>query len=332
MIFLVAVILLTADFFISTVVKNLLNGLPWSHFPLWYTGNMIGIFVNSLILVFFSIVYFRPRKKEKNRSHFLLLILLVGILFLLAGYGLMTTDTFAIKKVVFWDYQLSYVLPGVFFTLHYLVLLGVLSYLWLQVFRTETMFTLRLISNVFYGALLLTGFALLYSFIASPPLFKEGKVYKTGVVLGAAVQKNNTPGSAHKRRLDAARMLLRRGIISEIFLTGSNTPGKISEAEAGQGYLISKGISKELIHYEKKTTSTVEQIRYLHRELLKEVPADKIIIVSDEFHLPRIHQIAAFFNLNIHLERTVVTPTFTQRLYLSSREAVALLIFWLFGI
>lgn len=332
MILLAAVVLLMADFFISIVVKNLLNGLAWNHFPFWYAGTLIGLALNGLIALFFAIVYSRHAKKVNKRPHFILLILLAGIFFLLAGYGLMTTDIFAMKKVVFWDYQLSYVLPGVFFMLHSLILLGVLSYLWQMVFRTETMFTLRLIANVFYAALLLTGFALYYCFSATPPLFNEGEIYKTVVVLGAAVQKDNTPGAAHKRRLDSARMLLRRGIISEIYLTGSNTPGKLSEAEAGQSYLISRGISKELIRYEKQTTSTVEQIRHIHRELLKEIPADKIIIVSDGFHLPRIHQIASFFNLDVHLEATAVTPTLTQKLYLSTREAAALLIFWLFGI
>lgn len=332
MILLLAVMLLTADFFITLIVKNLLNGLPWNHFPLWYAGTMIGLFIDGLILLFFSLLYFRSPKKDNKSYRSLLLFIIAGIIFLLAGYGLMTTDAFAMQKVVFWDYQLSYILPGILFTLHYLVLLGVLSYLWLRVFKTETMFTLRLIANVFYGTLLLTGFAMLYSFTASPPLFTEGKIYKTGVVLGAAVQKNNTPGAAHKRRLDSARMLLRRGIISEIYLTGSNTPGKLSEAEAGQGYLIEKGISKEIIRYENKTTSTVEQIRHIHHELLGETPADQIVVISDGFHLPRIYQIASFFDLNVHLEGTDVTPTVTQRLYLSTREAVALLIFWLFGI
>lgn len=332
MILLVAVILLTADFLISLMIKNLLNGMPWSHFSLWYAGTLIGILVNGLTILFISIFYFRFPQKDKKSYYFISGLLLAGIILMLIGYGLMTTEIFAMKKVVYWDYQLSYILPGIFFTLRYLILLGILSYLWLRVFKTETMFTLRLIANVFYAVLMLTGFSFLYSFTASPPLFTEGKIYKTGVVLGAAVQKNNTPGTAHKRRLDSARMLLRRGIISDIYLTGSNTPGKISEAEAGQGYLISKGISKELIRYENKSTSTVEQVRHIYHELLKEIPADEIIIVSDGFHLPRIYQIASFFNLSVHLEGTDAVPTFTQRMYLSTREAAALLIFWLFGI
>lgn len=332
MIFFIAVSLLAADFFIALIIKNLLNGLPWNNFPLWYAGTLIGIFINGLIILLLVILNFRTSPKEKSQYRRIPLLTFTGILLLLAGYALMVYGIFDLREVVYWDYQLSYILPGILFTLRYLILLGILSFLWLKVFRTEAMFPLRLVVNILYGALLLTGFALFYSFTANPPLYDKGKVYKTGVVLGAAVKKDNTPGSAHLRRLDAARQLLQEGVISDIFLTGSNTPGKISEAEAGQSYLIKKGISKEVIRFEKKTTSTVEQIRYIDQVMPDQTPDNQIIIISDGFHLPRIHQIASFYNLRVNLQETEENLSITQKLYLSSREAVALLIFWLYGI
>ncbi|QOJ28885.1 MAG: YdcF family protein [Ignavibacteriales bacterium] len=332
MIFFIAVSLLAADFFIALIIKNLLNGLPWNNFPLWYAGTLIGIFINGLIILLLVILNFRTSSKEITQYRRIPLLTFTGILILLAGYALMVYGIFDLREVVYWDYQLSYILPGILFTLRYLILLGILSFLWLKVFRTEAMFPLRLIVNILYGALLLTGFALFYSFTANPPLYDKGNVYKTGVVLGAAVKKDNTPGSAHLRRLDAARQLLQEGVISDIFLTGSNTPGKISEAEAGQSYLIKKGISKEVIRFEKETTSTVEQIRYIDQVMPDQTPDNQIIIISDGFHLPRIHQIASFYNLRVNLQETEENLSITQKLYLSSREAVALLIFWLYGI
>lgn len=67
MIFFIAVSLLAADFFIALIIKNLLNGLPWNNFPLWYAGTLIGIFINGLIILLLVILKFRTSSKEITR-------------------------------------------------------------------------------------------------------------------------------------------------------------------------------------------------------------------------------------------------------------------------
>jgi vancomycin permeability regulator SanA len=148
------------------------------------------------------------------------------------------------------------------------------------------------------------------------------------VVLGTAVGKEGNPLKILKSRLDRAYQLWQNGISLKILLTGSNAPGEISEAKAGYEYLTKLGIPKEVLEFEEQTTSTFEQIQFLKKYFHNK----KLCVVSNEFHLKRVVEMANFYNLNISVSSSKSNFSFEKESYLLFRESAAIGLFILFGI
>jgi vancomycin permeability regulator SanA len=163
-------------------------------------------------------------------------------------------------------------------------------------------------------------------------LFNKGEKFDAVVVLGAAVWKGNIPSPIYEGRLNKAYELLNKKFASKIFLTGSNAPYELSEAEVGKIYLEKKGVKPEQIELEEKTTSTIEQIHYIKREIMAKRKLNKLIVISDAFHLPRVIEIAKFLSVDFKVARSNLKIEFINNLWLRIREAVLLSIFWLFAV
>lgn len=110
------------------------------------------------------------------------------------------------------------------------------------------------------------------------------------IVLGAKV-KNTGPSREFAVRLQTAADYAIENPKTYVFLTGgqgSDEPQ--SEAEAGFDYMISRGISKERLLFEKKSTSTIENFSFAKDVLEKEgLYKDdmRVVVCSSEFHLYR---------------------------------------------
>jgi len=148
------------------------------------------------------------------------------------------------------------------------------------------------------------------------------------VVLGTAVGKEGNPLKILKSRLDRAYQLWQNGISPKILLTGSNAPGEISEAKAGYEYLTKLRVPNEVLEFEEQTTSTFEQIQFLKKYFANK----KLCIVSNEFHLKRVIEMAHFYNLNISVSASKSDFSFEKEIYLYLRESAAIGLFILFGI
>ena len=118
----------------------------------------------------------------------------------------------------------------------------------------------------------------------------EAQIADIIVVFGAA-QYNGQPSPVFKARLDHSINLFKKKFAKQILTTGGHGLDLyFSEAEVGKSYLIKQNIPKGSIFTETKGLSTLESVEkiLIFLEIHK---MDRVIAVSDGFHLFRIKKI-----------------------------------------
>jgi vancomycin permeability regulator SanA len=207
-----------------------------------------------------------------------------------------------------------------------------LSTVWLFIIGYNKLLFLRAIINSIFIFLLLFAFSIFYLNINNKSsVIENGNSGNAGVVLGAAVWRNK-PSPSLSSRADKAAKLLNEGKISKIHLTGSNAPGELSESEMAYNYLKSKNVDMTKVEMESRTTSTNEQIRYIKMNLYNKAGIGDVIIISDNYHLSRIKEICNFQNMDIKVVSSDLIHSFRDKLYYNFREAIGIIIFWLFAL
>ncbi|MHC1747854.1 MAG: YdcF family protein [Cellulosilyticaceae bacterium] len=112
------------------------------------------------------------------------------------------------------------------------------------------------------------------------------------IVLGARV-KGETPSLALQYRLDQAYTYLSANPNTKAILSGGQGLGEnITEAEAMKRYLMGKGIAKEKLILENRSTNTAENIKNSFEIIDKEKENAKVIVVTSHFHILRSKMIA----------------------------------------
>jgi vancomycin permeability regulator SanA len=171
-------------------------------------------------------------------------------------------------------------------------------------------------------------------------LYKDDRVYiessklklDAGVVLGAAVWGGNRPSPVLRERINKGYELLKEGTIKYIVLTGGGSPGEMTEAEVAKNEFLKKGIDEKNIFAENKSNSTLEQITYVNRNLYKKYNWQGIILITDNFHLPRSEQICRFYGISAYGVASDTPLSTESSFYYSVKESFAIILFWLFGI
>ena len=111
------------------------------------------------------------------------------------------------------------------------------------------------------------------------------------VVLGAA-QYNGDPSPIFRARLDQAAYLYGEGFSRTVIVTGGKQAGdRYTESEAGESYLVSKGVPPEVILNENAGRTTLESLREV-RQMAEEQGINSVLLVSDPMHSERIKRIA----------------------------------------
>ncbi|MGE5627861.1 MAG: YdcF family protein [Solirubrobacterales bacterium] len=122
------------------------------------------------------------------------------------------------------------------------------------------------------------------------------------IVLGAGLW-GDTPSDVLYKRLDAALECIRINPEAEVIVSGGQGPGEtITEAEAMQKYLVSKGIPKDKILMEDKSTSTEQNLNN-SQELIKKIYNDEdpsVTVVTSNFHMLRAKLIGTNLGFNVH--------------------------------
>lgn len=126
------------------------------------------------------------------------------------------------------------------------------------------------------------------------------------VVLGAA-QYNGHPSPVLKARLDHAYNLYHAGLARLMVVTGGIGQGdRVSEAAAGRRYLVGIGVPGDSVVLEAGTTTgeSMDSVaEYLHHAGIT-----RVLLVSDPFHLARLHLEAWRVGLEAYTSPTRSSP------------------------
>ena len=116
-------------------------------------------------------------------------------------------------------------------------------------------------------------------------------------VFGAA-EYDGKPSPVFRARLDHALTLYRRGIAPLIVTLGGNGGDQYSEGGVGREYLEVQGVAEEAIIAETESRTTEDSARRI-AVIARANGLRRLVIVSDETHLFRIHEICAADGLNV---------------------------------
>ncbi|MEG6566267.1 YdcF family protein [Thermoanaerobacterium saccharolyticum] len=148
------------------------------------------------------------------------------------------------------------------------------------------------------------------------------------IVLGCAVYGKN-PSPFFKERLNEAIKLYKEGLGKYIIVSGGKGLGEdISEAEAGNGYLLKNGIPDNTILKDDKSYSTLQNLEN-SKKIMDQKSLKTAIIVSNKFHLKRASIIAKEAGINASYSGVFVKRYFYEEVYGFLREAPALLYMYL---
>ena len=307
------------------------QNISLNEFNIFNFGNLLNLFTFLIITVGLLIHAFKIKNLSNTKYFWFLIILLqicLIISFFLFEYKL-PFDKYYILG------QSGNRLFGGFVFMSYQFLLFVFMFLvWLLVYKIKNLIFIR---AVFNSALLLLAIIILsFVFIVMKENQFDEKLIKSkndnvAVVLGAAVWSDNKPSPSLAARVDKALELLDKGEVNAIYLTGSNAPGELAESEVAYHYIKSKRKSTENIFLEKNTTSTNEQISFIKDYLLRRDKGKNIIVVSDGYHLIRIIEVSKFHNIKVQAVPSNLSLAFENALYFKFREALALIVFWIFA-
>ena len=142
------------------------------------------------------------------------------------------------------------------------------------------------------------------------------------LVFGAA-QYNGRPSPVFKARLDHTAILFKQNLAGKIMTTGGHgVDSRFTEAEVGRRYLVRQNIPEDSIFVEPTSLTTLESIqRFL--EFLRSQNMNKVIAVSDGFHLFRIKQIFQDHNVTVFgspARNSPIESSLRSRAWASLRE------------
>ncbi|HMU41740.1 MAG TPA: YdcF family protein [Ignavibacteriaceae bacterium] len=330
--FSMSTLLLLQLFFLYFIKYSTLQ-LPLSHFTFLTIGNFINLFSTLLLVTGFIVFVYSGTKKESEQFLYSFTIILI---FLLSLAAFSTQIKIPFNDVYLLTQTLDKIIIAALFAFYQFFLFYFGMFLWMKIIGRKELVAVYSLFNtgVISIIIIIIGFIYVSTFTQAKINLSEGqnKKHRIGVVLGAAVWSDNQPSPSLKARVDKAIQLFSDKKIDLIQLTGSNAPGELSEADVAFDYITENGINPKFIWKENRTTSTLEQIKFIRSEILTRKDVEEITIISDTYHLPRVMEIANFFKLKVNVVASDIEFKFESKAQNQIRETIAIIIFWLFGL
>ncbi len=328
----IAIMILLFDLLMLYYFKYKNQGLPFSKLNILYTGNFLNAIFTFLAIL--GVIVYAVRMKSKFKSILIILFPVLLTVFLFIAYE-STKIHLPLPNIYFIDHPLSLILIGALFSFYQYLQFMFIAVLWFNILGGKELILVRAIFDS--AALVLLLLALTFVYINLKKNFRQGfstdkHLENVAVVLGAAVWSHNSPSPSLAARADKAVELYKKGIVNKIQLTGGNAPGEMTEAEVADNYIKLSKINSKDIWLENKTVSTADQIRYIKDSILTKPNIGKIIIVSDSYHLTRVHEMCGFFGVKAGLAASNLKMNFEHNLYYKFKESIALLVFWFFAL
>jgi vancomycin permeability regulator SanA len=314
------------------LIKYHNQGISVLLFRWQYTGNLINLITTGLAVLSLLFIRIQSPAVSSAFNRIFTRLLVTGLIGLIAGKLLIL---FPVPFPTFYllEQPVKRLFVGLCFSLYQVTQMMLIVYCWLGIFGGMGKYLFR----AFLHSCLLTVLGISAIFIydmqwRSANIDAEDGQYQIGVVFGAAVWSQNRPSPILVSRLQKTIELYLSKKIEKIQVTGSNAPGEKTEAEVSHDYLRSYGLPETDILVENKTTSTTEQVRYIKNVLIKQHGNEEIAVISDTYHLPRIDEIAKFYDLKLRTYGAEIKLSFHAGFVYRLRESFALMLFWLFGI
>ena len=308
------------------------QGLYFSEFSLFYIGNLFNLFCTIILIAGLIVIILKKNIKIRPSFIFIYLIIL-SLLLVLGAVSKIINEVF--PKIYILEQPLGRIITVLIFFIYQYIQFVFILLIWSSILNKNG----RLIYKAPIASLVLVFLIFIFTFIfindENPS--QPGKNFTkdsadVAVVLGAAVWSENRPSPSLAARVDKAAELFKKGYSKRIQLTGGSAPGEMSESEVALLRLTSEKIEPEKIWVEASTSSTIEQIHFIKRNLIEGKKLKNIIIISDSYHLPRIVQICDFYSVKATVLSSDLELSFQSKIYYRIRESLALLIFWFFGL
>ena len=309
--------------FLNLAIFSLLFVIRYENQSYAISINNLNNFSNTLNLIHFSIItilivicFIKANHIDKKNLIFLFLLIL-SILVLI-----ITTIIF---PVLYKD-----MVPIIIICL----LLFLISYI-IFILTSKNKKLIRSIFTTFISILFITLVVLVYVFSYYPSnydVMNEEVRYDAAIIFGAAVWSGNRPSPVLRERILKALSLYRNDKIKYFIVTGSNTPGRLSESEVAKAFLINREVADSVIIAENNTRSTSEQVIFVRDSIYNKMDYKNLIIVSDNFHLRRITEMFKFNGIT-PIGVSSDSPLMNDNLiFYSLRESVGIILFWYFGV
>ena len=178
------------------------------------------------------------------------------------------------------------------------------------------------------AACTLVGF--IYTF-SNDETFQGNSKVDAAVVLGASVWGKHKPSPVLRGRLDEAIEIFKSGRVKKIVVTGGTKRFGTVESEVQAWYLAENGISGSDIIAEHNTFCTSEQAIFVKRVLMDLLDMKKLVIVTDDWHLPRALLMCRWDGAKVVGTASAYKMLIPNELYSRVRESAAIQVFLLFG-
>lgn len=305
--------------YLLTNVRYINQEYPLSHFHLSATGNIITIILFGVIILASAVNIFQRSKFRIHPLRILFLVSFISTFLLVISFFIGQKD---IKTVL---YLIFLLLVGI-------IVVSSISLIFsrskaIHWFSSLTTFIIVLI--LFF----LLHIVRVYYYVDDSQLYFDfGKQADAGVILGAAVWGGNRPSPVLRERINKGYELYSKKIVPRLVLTGGGSPNEMTEAEVAKNELKKFGVPERDLIVEDKSNSTIEQIHFVRDKYYTRLKWNKIIVVSDRFHLLRAKEISAFNGLDADGIATETPLSSEGTINFCIKESVALFFFWLFGI
>ena len=327
-----AIVIALLNVFIVLFAKYSINGLSLSGFSIAYIGNLLNIIL-SLVLIVGLIIQLLNINNTIIKYGFTVLSISSIYFICSIGFLFIGIENIYFGSAPILNYPPQKMIMGLLAIGSILIQAYLTIFVWgMLIYKGKYLFIKSFTFLMFLSFVSLVFSALYISTTNGNSKTVTKTRYKYAVVLGAAVWNKNKPSPLFKGRIMTALNLLNAKKVDKIQLTGGSAPGEISEAKAAYEFLIKKGVDKSFLLTEENTRTTTEQIKFVKQNLLRDNTDQKVIIISDSFHIARIKEMCRFFNVTADAYSSKFALSNQKLIYYTFRESVGLLLFWFFAI
>lgn len=329
----IVLFLLFANLVLQILFKYSIYDIPIYDLNFSYLGNIFNLLLSFIIILGAILLYVFNNGFDGKAYSTIIFITSVAIISYGAGYLIATADFEPLNSYVLGVPSRKLYLAIIFvinlFNHYYL-----LAYIWSNLIGQQSGGAVKAFSGGVLALILTFGFS--YYFIVSSDYRKQQvqsiPSFDVAIVLGAAVWSNNKPSTIFEGRIKKVHELSSLGKVRTVQFTGGNAPGEVSEAVAAKNYFNSMGASNSNVVIEEQTSTTAQQVEFTRNKYFRVRKPSKVVLISDDFHLPRALEMCRFFNIEAEGLSSDYRLNLEKLLYYRVRESIALVLFWLFGI